>query len=350
MTQRPKRIPRTLAALLVGATLAVATPRPAEAADPFWGEQDIALGDRVSSVLAGTADEVHLFSFYGTKGSRLEAQVVAERGASLAPGLRLARPGGTEVSVGRRLRTTGARAAISSFTLPYSGWFVLEVTARSGAGAYTLTTRGHFATGLRGVVPHASGEQVYRFHASAGTRLSAVLSPRRGRARPQITGLLDPTGDVVPVLPSRSGAKSSIRNVVLDADGEYRLLWTNDGPVGDVNVRFSFGVPSGPTFDRVLPASLGRPQSRIDTGAPRADALPGYVGSAACGRCHDDTFRTWSKTAHNLAVRPWNQPGLAGKAFTNDVNKNGKDDFRDGLDLASQPAFVAYGANAPRLS
>lgn len=324
---------------------------PASAADPFWGDLDIALGDGVTSTFV-RAGETHEFSFFGTAGTRVDAAVAADGGSAVVAGLRLLRPGGYEVPTGRFLAETRSGARLRAFVLPYSGWFVLEASARSGTGAYRLTTSARASRSLRGLFAGADGDEEFRFHATAGTRLAAVVraASRRSGVRPRIHGLVDPEGAPIAVVATDRARSSSIGDVPLPVSGEYTLLFENAGRRGEVELRLRFGVPPGANLDRILPPSAGIPSSRVEAGDQRIAAADGFIGSGACGRCHDTTFREWTRTAHHLAVRPWNQPGLTGAAFVNDANRNGVDDFRDGLDLATQPAFAAYGANAPRLS
>lgn len=338
-----------LAALVAAVSFAAAAPG-ASAQDAFDGAIDIGFGDSVTSSFPSKSDAVHQFSFYGVVGSRLRATVRADAGSSLKPGLRLARPGGTPVDTGRALSVKGGRASIDGFRLPFSGWFVLEVSARDGAGAYTLRTGGTRSDALVGLDPGASGERTHRFRAVAGSKLSVKVKPRRGSAaRPRITGLEAPDGAPIRVNVETSGRTSSISEFPLDDEGTYTLLWTNEGPKGDVALRFAFVNPKRSTAARTLPPSVGVPSGIVDSGEPVLAPREGHVGSAACGRCHDEIFRDWSETAHNLAVRTWDRAGLTGAAFVNDANANGKDDFRDQLDLATTSAFAVYGSNAPRL-
>lgn len=360
---RHRRTPTLRAAafaLAALAALAGAAGRDALAADPFLGEQEIALGDGVQSEFARQG-ETHEFPFYAVAGTRIDAAARADAGSAVVPSLRLVRPGGAEVATARG-------GAFRRYVLPYSGWFAFEVTASSGAGAYRLATSARFATSRRAsdrVNPSSPapepdagdfaldpGERSFRFDAAAGTRLTAVLTGMPGRRgpRPEIARLLDPEGADIGVAPLTRGSRSSIEDVTLPASGSYVLTWTVTGRRGTVGIRFRFANPDVPNLDRVLGAAEGTPASRIDAGTPRIAAADGYVGSAACGRCHDEITRDWSRTAHNLGARSWDRAGLTGRALVNDVNRNGKDDFRDGLDLATVPAFAAYGANAPKLS
>jgi hypothetical protein len=114
-------------------------------------------------------------------------------------------------------------------------------------------------------------------------------------------------------------------------------------------LKFTYVLPEPAGGVRELGTSDGIPPTDVETGDPTGTARAGYVGSSACGRCHSAIVDGWSKTAHNSAVRSWDRPGLSNLLMVNDANDNGADDFHDGLDLATTPAFATYGANAPKL-
>lgn len=341
---------RTLRATCAAAVLAAALPGAASGEDAFWGERDVVLGDGVSSTLTGRDGEVHLFHFAALQGTGVEATLTASGGTDLVPLLRLVRPGGTPVDTGRKLVRSGTRTTLRNFAAPYSGWFAFEVTAKSGSGGYRLTTRGALAKGLRGFVPDAAaGDATYRFAATEGATLSLKLSPGKGGAKPRIVGIDDPEGAPLALAPVDRGRTSKIVEFPLPRTGAYVLRWTNEGRRGDVDLDFSFRNPVVAKTERILPASSGRPGSVVDGGAPVLEPREGYVGSAACGRCHDGLYRDWAQTVHNLAVRTWDRAGLTGKSFANDLDGDGIDDFREGLDLATVPAFAVYGVDAPKL-
>lgn len=91
----------------------------------------------------------------------------------------------------------------------------------------------------------------------------------------------------------------------------------------------------------------------VQAGDPVLAAAPGYAGSKACSFCHPGIFADWSRTLHNKPLKTVAELGDA--IFVNDADGNGVNDFRDGLDLGvANPkvdsAFLAFGANAPRLS
>ncbi len=88
----------------------------------------------------------------------------------------------------------------------------------------------------------------------------------------------------------------------------------------------------------------------VDRGAPSLPAGTGFVGSEHCIGCHGGIYASYQKTGHARGLRTAGRPGVGGKAVASDSDGDGKDDFRDGLDLASAPAFAAFGAAAPRLS
>lgn len=106
--------------------------------------------------------------------------------------------------------------------------------------------------------------------------------------------------------------------------------------------------PRGSSSREILePGGL---EGAVDTGDPVLAPAPGYAGSATCSSCHEEIFREWSGTFHANYVRETTDPGATGRAVVADANQNQIDDFRDGLDLATDPDFAALGANAPELS
>ncbi len=87
----------------------------------------------------------------------------------------------------------------------------------------------------------------------------------------------------------------------------------------------------------------------VDPGDPVLPAAEGYAGSTVCGDCHPAFFETAQDTFHSLSVRKTDKAGATGKAVVADANGNGVDDFRDGLDLSTDPDFAFLGDNAPVL-
>jgi len=90
------------------------------------------------------------------------------------------------------------------------------------------------------------------------------------------------------------------------------------------------------------------PPVTVQTGDPVLAAAPGYVGSRACAVCHPGDFEGWGRSLHNVPLKTVAE--LGDGIFVNDADGNGVNDFRDGLDLSSNPNFSAFGANAPKLS
>jgi len=98
------------------------------------------------------------------------------------------------------------------------------------------------------------------------------------------------------------------------------------------------------------PWKIGGGVDVVDPGEPVLDPVAGFAGSTVCGDCHREIFDQWAETYHNLSTRVTDRPGATGEAVVADTDGNGVDDFRDGLDLATDADFAAYGANAPKLS
>ena len=77
-----------------------------------------------------------------------------------------------------------------------------------------------------------------------------------------------------------------------------------------------------------------------------------YVGSELCLGCHKE-YRTWKKTKHAMSIRkPMARYSLVpGKGVVADYDRNGMDDFIQGLDFNRIPSvFDAYKPYAPVLS
>ena len=90
------------------------------------------------------------------------------------------------------------------------------------------------------------------------------------------------------------------------------------------------------------------PPVLVQKGDPVLAAASGYVGSERCGTCHAEIYAEWGNTLHNKPLKTVAEVGDS--AFVNDANGNGLNDFKDGLDLAGNTNFSAFGANAPKLS
>ena len=350
---QPSRRSPMRRALLVCAILAAVAYAPIASAladEPFRGAEDIHLGENVHAAFPSPPEGPHRYSFFATANTTVSASVRRDAGASLAPLLRLTYPGGVRIDLGRALRDGARGPRIDRFAVRFAGTYVIEVVAGEGSGGYTLTTDGRIGRRQRGIFPAAPrGESSFGFDAQLGTSLSVLVAPAEAGPRIEITGLTAPSGDDIPVLSLQKGPAAEIRNVILSEQGRFRVRWNNSGTPGDLQLQFRFGAPAKSPV-RELGVSDGIAVSVIERGDPALAARDGYVGSAACGRCHDELVRSWSGTAHNSAVRSWNRAGLSGLTMANDANANGSDDFRDGLDLASTPAFAAYATGAPKLS
>jgi len=96
--------------------------------------------------------------------------------------------------------------------------------------------------------------------------------------------------------------------------------------------------------------ALARLQKTVQRGNPALAPAEGYAGSAACIACHLDTYETHERTAHHRGLRSVDRPGVSGTAVHANLDGEGRDDFRAGLDLGSTPEFSSYGNDAPRLS
>ena len=338
-----------LAALAAAGAAAALEPASAVAAPAvFRGAADIRLGETIHAAFPGTPAGPHRYTFFATAGTSVSAILRTDDGA-LKTKLALVRPGGARVNVGRHLRAAPGGPRIEGYRTEVGGFFVLEVTDASGSGGYTLSTRGRPAATIDGFFPGApAGDAGYSFEGQEGSRVTVRITPRGRGPLIVLTSLVSPQGDTLPVLSQTRGRGAELRDYLLPSSGRFRLNWTNRGTAGDLRLVFRT-TPAAATAGRELGVSDGLDTSVIEKGDPVLAAREGYVGSAACGRCHGDVVREWSDTAHNAAVRSWNRAGLSGLLMANDSNGNGADDFKDGLDLATTPAFAAFGVSAPQL-
>lgn len=332
--------------------------------DPFTGSRTIALGDTVNAEVTAAAGETHQFLFTAPAGTKVKASL-AVTGGDLVPELRLTYPGGQVLDVGTKLNEKNPAAPkIGNFPVPRTGVYALQVRAASGSGTYSLRTGGKLGTKFSAAAVESGQLDAYFDGVAGGIIKNALVKPTKGSpALPEITGLADPEGFAVAILPGVKGVVASFKAVTLPKTGRYEILWRNNGDAGpcDVQVVLKNPKPVPATLD--LGAATALPSTLVDTGDPVLAARAGYVGSTACSECHGEQFVGWAGTAHNNAVRTWNRAGLTGRAVVADADANGVDDFMDGgvtgNDLATldtrmgtanlAPDWVAYGANAPRL-
>ena len=329
--------------------VAASAEPPAQPTNTFRGAADIILGETVHAAFPASAPGAHSYTFYATVGTTISASVKTDAGASLAPGLQLATPGGQSVDVGPARRDTPSGPKISNFRVTYAGYYVLEVFPRSGSGGYTMATRrtGGAVYSLRS--PYAPADATFQFFGPQGAVATVLVAPLKHGPKILITGLTAPDDSNIPVLSVEKGDAAEISGIALTQTGAYTVAWSNSGPEKTVKLTFSFVLPQPSGATREFGTSDGIAGPVVETGDPTGTARSGYIGSAACGRCHSDKVVSWSQTAHNSAVRSWNRAGLSNLLMVNDVNANGADDFHDGLDLATTPAFAGYGASAPKL-
>lgn len=354
MRQHARRARTWAATLGLLAVFAAAAPAQSPEEPAFAGASVVRLGDDIQAICGGFPGEVHQYYFFASKGTRLSVRFRADVGGSLLADLRLAYAGGEELAVGERVsRGDVRRLELSNFEFPVSGYFVLEVVRNSGSGGYQLDTKARRQKRIRGLHPDPGSRGTWHFAAPGNSVVDIkVRAPGRhaGRGGPVIVGLRGPDGAAVRVVPESDGRSATAEDVLLVQDGTYELDWANPG--GARRLRFSFalarfgGDPQQLLFGRAASTSPTAPQLERPPGDPRE----GYAGSATCGKCHSEEYVRWSTSAHNLAFREWHRGGLSGLGVVNDVDGNGRDDFQDGLDLGTTPAFEEYGENAPRLS
>jgi len=341
---------------LVGLLFGTALIAPASSQDEpaFAGAADIRMGDDVQSVIAGLPGEVHYYTFFATKGSRLRAKLVTDKGTSLLADLRLTYSGGERIAEASRVSAGDVRRVkLSEHTFETSGFFVLEVRPRSGTGGYSLITKARKTKRIRGIDSRPGESGTWRFDAPGDSVLEIkvrIPNRHRGGAGPQIDGLSGPQGEPIEIDARTRGQRATAGGISLVRSGTYTLAWSNPG--GATRLRFAFDVTpeGGGRRDLVFAAPKATAPTAPDNVAPVMGGRDGYVGSAACGKCHGELYRDWSRTAHNLGAREWQRGGLTGVALVNDSDGNGMDDFRDGLDLSEFPAFEDLGDDAPQLS
>lgn len=85
----------------------------------------------------------------------------------------------------------------------------------------------------------------------------------------------------------------------------------------------------------------------VQQGDPVLAPASGYTGSKTCSACHPNQFVGWSKSLHNAPLKTVAE--LGDSIFVNDADRNGVNDFKDGLDLSTNPNFSVFGVNAPIL-
>ncbi len=348
----PAVAPPTLAGLLLG--LALVTAAGAEEKPAFAGAAEIRLGDDVQSVIAGLPGEVHHYTFFATKGTRVRAKLVSDKGTSLLADLRLTHTGGDVIARATRVSASDVRRMkLAEHTFETSGFFVLELRARSGSGGYTLLTDVRKDRRIRGLDPSPEAYGTWRFEAPGSSLLNVKIrvpnAHRRGSG-PEITGLLDPTGAPVGFTARTRGQRATAKGIALAKSGTYTLEWANPGRATRLRFAFDLAPLGGGPRDLFFPAPGATAPTAPELVPPTLAGRDGYVGSRTCGRCHDALFMDWSRTAHNLGSREWQRGGLTGIALVNDFDGNGRNDFEDGLDLADFPAFAEFGDDAPRLS
>ena len=337
------------AALAVVLAATASAGPPEQASDAFRGETDVALGEKFHAAFPATAAGPHRFTFYAVIGTVVSGAAKRDDGASLVPRLRLTTPGGEKVA-GSAYRNTGAKSQLLDFRVRYSGFYVLEVSAKSGSGGYSLATKRKEGTKYYGHYDSPPDRPSFQFFGPRGAKADVRVAPEKKGPEIEITGLRKSDGADIPFLSIQDGDAAEVLGIPLTESGAHSVEWTNLGEPGPVKLTFKFRYAEPPVGVRELGTAEGVAGTTIETGDPDGPPRDGYAGSNACGECHTEILNSWSRTAHNSAVRTWNRAGLSNLLFVNDANANGTDDFHDGLDLATTPAFAAYGANAPKLS
>lgn len=338
-----------LASLLAFAGASASAAPPAPASDAFRGDADLVLGETVHAAFPATPAGPHRFTFYATIGTVVSAVAKKDEGASLVPRLRLTTPGGERVEGTSSVDSKG-KSQLVSFQARYSGYYVLDLTANSGSGGYSLSTKRKGGTKYYGHYDAPPDAPTFQFFGPAGGKATVRVAPKKTGPQIVITGLLQPDGADIPFLSIQKGDAAEVQGIALSTSGAYTVAWRNFGKPGPIKLTFTFQLPEPAGGVRQLGTSEGVAGPTIETGDPDLAPRDGYAGSAACGVCHTEIATSWAKTAHNSAVRTWNRAGLSNLPFVNDADGNVADDFHDGLDLATTPAFAAYGANAPKLA
>jgi hypothetical protein len=132
-------------------------------------------------------------------------------------------------------------------------------------------------------------------------------------------------------------------------DGTMRRRMTHDAIPGMLLVLVAMLAGCGSSGGREgAIGTAGTSAVVVQKGDPVLPAAPGYAGSRTCADCHPNQFEGWGKSLHNAPLKTVAE--LGDRIFVNDVDGNGVNDFQDGLDLQTQPAFAAFGNNAPVLS
>jgi predicted CXXCH cytochrome family protein len=92
--------------------------------------------------------------------------------------------------------------------------------------------------------------------------------------------------------------------------------------VATLSVRLSGRTPDGVPADGVLASATATPAqspASISSDIPAATPSPEYLGSAACARCHQETYDQWQRSLHIRMTRPIAEAAVVGE-FTSARN------------------------------
>jgi hypothetical protein len=259
-------------------TLTVVTPVPAGVAD--LSQADPALNTRADGSLRPGGADVYTFTVARGLGTgRLTATVAADAGGTLAPRLTLAAAGGQVL-----LQSDGGR--VDEHLQP--GRYVLTVSARAGAGGYTLTTTfvqasSPVALAGTGTKPRAvavadlNGDGIPDLviaNAAAGT-VSVLLGIGDGTFAPQRTfpagpapiavAVADLTGDGRPDLVVADAAAGTVSVLLGNGDGSFQTQHTF--AVGSDPSSVAVADLSGDGIPDLVVANTGTPNQPGDTGS-----------------------------------------------------------------------------------
>ena len=274
-------IPRRWLALAATATLALLFGAPssrAQLVDGLMTPADLFLGE------IDAVDDVDLVQLDTVAGSSLIVTVVAGKGSSLVPSVRLL--DASDESVLAEAAGSGKKVTLKTSAVATTGSYWLRVTGTLGTtGSYALRFKEKLGKSAKKLLVDATvtgGDSLeVAFDAAAGFELSGVVQRRNGKspADPAEPTLADPAES--PVLldesqlkPSKKGDRFALKRVPLDATGTWLLAALNEGDTGELRAKLA--LRRGKAGKRVLEElPVG------DTGAPTLAGLVLAGGSGA---------------------------------------------------------------------
>jgi hypothetical protein len=227
--------------LLSGGALGLLS-RGALGADPVPGAPMFLPGEKVQAVFGSTGD-ARVGGIGLLAGMRFSVSAKASAGSHAKPTLTLARPTGAAVDPGSAGRLKPGHAQIVNFPADVTGvWRLTVATPSAGGGGVDISVKARPPKKVpagQGLAGDGGGQ--FSFDALPGTTVSAVTV--KCVAKPAWTPrieLVAPSGASLGAVDG-TGATASLRNVVLDEVGTYRVRVT--GGVGTFKHQVAIKLP-----------------------------------------------------------------------------------------------------------